>query len=445
MRVGVNLLWCRPGRSAGPRSTSAASSSASPIAARGVRPPARPAGLRCCPSGARHPLRDRHRQSVTRCRGARLLTEALTARRFRRRRRRPPRRWHAAGASRSARDRAHRPRRAVPPPPAVLLVARRAYLASGCPARCAATVIAVPSEFVGATLVDAFGIDAAKHRRRPPRLRPARARALSAADDLRRRYRLGDRRVLVYPAITHPHKGHRLLVELLAGPWSAGDLVLVLLGGAGAADDAVSAAIAALGVGDRIVRPGRVPAADRDGLVALAEALVFPSEYEGFGAPVLEAMALGAPVICSDRAALPRWWVTPAVVLPLTVEAWADALSIVAAEPPRARRAWPAASRTVHRPHPGTRPRRCLPSHRGGNADDASRRAVPALRSRHGADGTGDVADRGRARRSWPPRRRRHGAAVVPRAPHRACLAGERRAAPGSAWGSITRVNPLPR
>ena len=79
------------------------------------------------------------------------------------------------------------------------------------------------------------------------------------------------------------------------------------------------------------MRPGRVPAADRDGLIALAEALVFPSEYEGFGAPVLEAMALGTPVICSDRAALPEVAGDAAVVLPPTVDAWADALATVAA------------------------------------------------------------------------------------------------------------------
>ena len=38
--------------------------------------------------------------------------------------------------------------------------------------------------------------------------------------------------------------------------------------------------------------------------LALADALVFPSEYEGFGAPAIEAMALGTPVICSDQSAL---------------------------------------------------------------------------------------------------------------------------------------------
>ena len=43
---------------------------------------------------------------------------------------------------------------------------------------------------------------------------------------------------------------------------------------------------------------------------------MFPSEYEGFGAPVLEAMALGTPVLCSDRGALPEVAGDAAVVLP---------------------------------------------------------------------------------------------------------------------------------
>ena len=79
------------------------------------------------------------------------------------------------------------------------------------------------------------------------------------------------------------------------------------------------------------MRPGRVQAVDRDGLIVLAEALVFPSEYEGFGAPVLEAMALGTPVVCSDRGALPEVVGDAGIVLPPTVEAWADALAKVVA------------------------------------------------------------------------------------------------------------------
>ena len=46
--------------------------------------------------------------------------------------------------------------------------------------------------------------------------------------------------------------------------------------------------------------------ADVEGLFALCRAFVFPSFYEGFGLPVLEAMARGVPVACSDRASLPE-------------------------------------------------------------------------------------------------------------------------------------------
>ena len=69
--------------------------------------------------------------------------------------------------------------------------------------------------------------------------------------------------------------------------------------------------------------------ADRDGLVAHATALVFPSEYEGFGAPVVEAMALGTPVVCSDQPALADVVGDAGLVLPLDLEAWADALEVV--------------------------------------------------------------------------------------------------------------------
>ena len=74
---------------------------------------------------------------------------------------------------------------------------------------------------------------------------------------------------------------------------------------------------------------GRVSNADRDGLLKMAEALIFPSEYEGFGAPVVEAMALGVPVISSDRACLPEVIGNAGLVLGLDEEAWAGALQVV--------------------------------------------------------------------------------------------------------------------
>ena len=103
----------------------------------------------------------------------------------------------------------------------------------------------------------------------------------------------------------------------------------MLLGGRGLAEDEVVATIDRLGLGPRVIRPGRVPAADRDGLIAAAEALVFPSEYEGFGAPLLEAMAAGTPVVCSDRAAVPEVVGDAALVRPIDPDAWKGALDDV--------------------------------------------------------------------------------------------------------------------
>ena len=169
-------------------------------------------------------------------------------------------------------------------------------------------VIAVPSEYVRDTVVNAFA--------RPPDdvvvvrhgVEPGLGADPVDPAELRARYGLDDAtRVLVFPAMTHPHKRHDFLIELLARRWTDADLRLVLLGGQGLADPAVDALIVERGVADRVVRPGRVPPADRDGLVRLATALVFPSEYEGFGAPVLEAMALGT-AITLDRAADRGTW-----------------------------------------------------------------------------------------------------------------------------------------
>jgi glycosyltransferase involved in cell wall biosynthesis len=71
---------------------------------------------------------------------------------------------------------------------------------------------------------------------------------------------------------------------------------------------------------------GRLNDADRDGLLAMAAALVFPSSYEGFGAPVIEAMALGTPVIASDHTALPEVVGDAGQVVPLDIAAWATAI-----------------------------------------------------------------------------------------------------------------------
>jgi alpha-1,3-rhamnosyl/mannosyltransferase len=204
--------------------------------------------------------------------------------------------------------------------------ARRAYLDAMVPRSIRrAAVVTAPSEYVRGTVVDAFGVDPARVVVVPHGI-PAIADS-SPADlaAVRRRAGLADRPYVVYPAITHPHKGHRVLVDMLAG--GDPDLQLVLVGGAGAGEPALRAAVAASPHRGRVHRLGRVPDHERDALLAHAEALVFPSEYEGFGAPLVEAMALGTPVVCSTAAAVTEVVGDAAVVVPeRSGSAWAEAV-----------------------------------------------------------------------------------------------------------------------
>jgi len=192
-----------------------------------------------------------------------------------------------------------------------------------------ADVITVPSDYVRGTVVERFGLDADRVMVVPHGVEPDLGAGARSAHELRRSFGLGDGRVLVLPAITHPHKGHLFLLRVMAEHWSDPDLRLVLLGGPGAADDEIRQEVVRLGLEQRVVFAGRVADDDRDGLIALADALVFPSEYEGFGAPVVEAMALGTPVVCSDQPALAEVVGAAGLVLPFEAEAWSDALDRV--------------------------------------------------------------------------------------------------------------------
>lgn len=189
-----------------------------------------------------------------------------------------------------------------------------------------AEIVAVPSDYVRGTVVDSFDIDADRVVVVPHGVEPSLGLNAPSEAELRDEYSLGDGQVLVFPAITHPHKGHSFLLDVMAEHWTDPDLRLVLLGGTGQVENEINEQIGRLGLDGRLVRPGRVSDAHRDGLIALASALVFPSEYEGFGAPVVEAMALGTPVICSDQPALVEVTDGAALALRLDSEVWAGAL-----------------------------------------------------------------------------------------------------------------------
>ena len=117
---------------------------------------------------------------------------------------------------------------------------------------------------------------------------------------------LGERRVVLSPSAKRPHKNLPRLLRALAAIPRERRPVLVVPGYPTPHEDELRALAAELGLDDDVRLPAWIPAGDLEGLYELADAVVFPSLYEGFGLPVLEAMARGVPVACSDRSSLPE-------------------------------------------------------------------------------------------------------------------------------------------
>jgi glycosyltransferase involved in cell wall biosynthesis len=125
------------------------------------------------------------------------------------------------------------------------------------------------------------------------------------ARELRERLGIPPGPIVLSVGPKRPNKNQLGLVRALPG--LPGDAVLVLAGGERTPyEDEVRAEAARLGVAGRVAVPGFVAQADLEGLYAAATVVAVPSFNEGFGLPVLEAMARGVPVACSDRGSLPE-------------------------------------------------------------------------------------------------------------------------------------------
>jgi len=134
---------------------------------------------------------------------------------------------------------------------------------------------------------------------------PQHTDALSEGD-VRARFGLGDRRVVLSLSAKRAHKNLLALIGALARIVPQERPVLVLPGYPTAYESDLRARTRALDLDADVRFPPWVSAAELEGLWSIASASVLPSLYEGFGLPVLEAMARGVPVACSNASALPE-------------------------------------------------------------------------------------------------------------------------------------------
>jgi alpha-1,3-rhamnosyl/mannosyltransferase len=155
--------------------------------------------------------------------------------------------------------------------------------------------------------------------------------------ELLKGFDLEDRPFIIYPAITYPHKNHTTLVAAFARIVKQNDDVrLVFTGGAGSSDSVVQSTIEAYGLDSKVIRTGRVAESDLDLLYRTATLMAFPSLYEGFGLPLLEAMSRGCPIVASDAGSLPEVAGDAAeLVDPIDVAGWASALGALIDDPAR--------------------------------------------------------------------------------------------------------------
>ncbi len=122
--------------------------------------------------------------------------------------------------------------------------------------------------------------------------------------DFRRQKQLPEQ-FLLHVGTLQPRKNIPMLVDAFADLVDV-DVALVLVGGKGWMYEEIFEGVRAKGLDERVRFTGYVPDAELPLWYNAASALVFPSYYEGFGMPVLEAMACGTPVIAAHTSAIPE-------------------------------------------------------------------------------------------------------------------------------------------
>jgi glycosyltransferase involved in cell wall biosynthesis len=155
-------------------------------------------------------------------------------------------------------------------------------------------------------LIEIAGLPAGKIDVVPLGLGAVRRARPVPGQELREQFGLAHRELILTLSAKRPHKNLRALLDALAEIDASARPVLVLPGYPTAHERELREYARARGLEDDVRFPAWISAEQLEGLWALARAFVYPSLYEGFGLPVLEAMARGVPVACSNASSLPE-------------------------------------------------------------------------------------------------------------------------------------------
>jgi glycosyltransferase involved in cell wall biosynthesis len=143
---------------------------------------------------------------------------------------------------------------------------------------------------------------------------------------VRAKYGIGGGPFILAVGTLQPRKNYVRLIQAFAALPGPG-LRLVIAGGRGWLFDAIFAEVERLGLGGRVVFPGFAADDDLPALYSAASVLAYPSTYEGFGLPILEAFACETPVVTSTASCLPEVAGDAALLAPPTdVDALSAAL-----------------------------------------------------------------------------------------------------------------------
>ena len=194
-----------------------------------------------------------------------------------------------------------------------------------------ASIVVVASEWARSDVVAHLGVPPAKVAviGVPPAVSAYPVPDEAAVAEIAARLGL-PRDFVYYPAQAWPHKNHpRLLAAMALVRDRGGEAIhLVCSGGPNRNDSAVQAEVRRLRLSESVQFVGFVQPAEVQALYRLSRAVVFPSLFEGWGLPVLEAFAIGVPVMCSNVTSLPELVGDAALVVdPTSVEAIADAMA----------------------------------------------------------------------------------------------------------------------